>query len=193
MSLWIRTFVFGIALCPHAIAGDIVDYVSASELRDAVHGAIRESIQRNTDPPFYLVKSVEITLRGIEDRSVGGGFKVPIFAANVSAEVLELWSAAGTKTLKFNPRLPVSTQAPPKVPFADDIALLKEEAILAEAAGWSVDSATITYEWSMKVNADAGIDVFFLKIEGGAAAQSTQKITFNLCRTVNRIECVEGG
>ena len=72
----------------HSAADDTDEYVTIAELESAIQLAMKKSIEENNTEPYFLIEKVEVTMVGEKDASVAGGFRIPVFGAEISSKVI---------------------------------------------------------------------------------------------------------
>lgn len=194
--VFIFVWIFSFALA--AIGDDDVpvSYLSVKDIKHAIQVAIFNAVKDNDKSPYFLITNVKVKLQGQKDSNIGGGFKIPIFSAafDFSASVA---TAAG-ETLEFDlvPSQPLATAAPPDLNLSEAIASMKEA---FQDDGSTADPPlpvlapkrfSYSHDWVLKANGDAGINILVIAFEAGAQEQFRQTISFDLCLTLNKLNCV---
>ena len=191
--------IYAVSICSAAAAEDPVDFMSVNDLKYAIQLAIRDSVRDNDREPYYLITNINLELKGTEDTGVGGGFKIPVFGASASLDGTLEHSATHTLELKLVPAESLPTRAPPNIKLSELVSLVKEAFQLPnEATGQGEDLPALTaptfnysYSGSLKQSAEGGVDFVVFDISGAAESATYQTISFQLCRTLNRQNCIE--
>lgn len=164
-------------------------FIALRELKIGVEQAIREAKRVSTDRPYFIIKKVELTLQGERKVAADGGveFSIPVFPINIEL------SAKGSQTtlqkLKLELIPPESTVVGGEklIDLASLIRTLKDT---FKSGDLNASAIEYTYKWTLQLSGDGKIKVVVAKAGGEIADDKSQEITFHLCQTLNRSECI---
>ncbi len=178
------------------------DFMSVGEIRRSIQIAIRDSVRENTQPPFFLITKVELTLRGEVEGGASGGFRIPVFGAEVDLGAsLENFGYAEL-ALSLVPSQSVVTGVVPKLDLASIVSAVKQafsDEIRGDNTEQDEDASLpllttpgfrYTYQWALKEKVDGSINLLVVNFGADIAHEHRQTIVFHLCRTENKLNCV---
>jgi hypothetical protein len=165
-------------------------FIELRALKVALEEAIQQAKLVSPNPPYFIIRKIGLTLQG--ERRVGAdgtvSFRIPVFAAGVDL------GAKGTQVALHRLKLEL---IPPESAVvggekAIDLAPLIRSLKQAFAEG-GLRAATIeyTYRWALQLGAEGKINAVVAKVGASIADESSQEITFHMCETLNRSDCIQ--
>ncbi len=173
-----------------------VDFLSVKDIKHAIQVAIFNAVRENDKNPYFLITNVKVKLQGQKDNNIGGGFKIPIFSAAFDFSANVQTAAGETLEFELTPSEPLATAAPPDLNLSEAIASMKEA---FQDDGSTADPPlpvltpkrfSYSHDWALKAGGNAGINILVVTLEAGAQDELRQSISFDLCLTLNKLNCV---
>ena len=181
-----------VALAPHRGAWAQEDWYSVKDLKDAIVEAISDARKLADQAPYFLVKKVELELKGTISGGVGAGFSIPIFGASIDLGAEAASSAQETLALVLVPAetVVVGGEAP-EINLAAVIADLKQAFRTKKDESPEFIVASVNYEkvWTLQFSVEGRIDFVIASAKVSISKEKQQRIKFTLCETVNLRDC----
>lgn len=184
-----RGLALGLCLTGAAAAqdGKVVEFVNLPDLVRDIERAIAEARLVDNEPPFFIIKEVELRLKGSWTEGAEGGFRIPvwIFSVNVEGDITSI----ETEELAI-------TVVPPDgglvggenlVDLTSLVRTLKETFSATSLRGKSI---SFTRKWILQRSAEADVDAIIMQFGAGISDEKAQSITYHLCQTEDLETCV---
>lgn len=173
----------------------LANSIPIKALVEAIENALADARRYNDQPPYFLVKKIELKLSVVrKDSAEGGvGFEVPVLPVEVSIGGDIVAEAAETVTMSLKPAPQTLVGAAEQISLAE---LMREvKAALPSQAGsgggLSLTQIIYTTRFTLQHSIDGGIDFAFIKAGGEVSQSTSQQIEFALCQTADLLDCVE--
>lgn len=174
----------------HAIAEALPPaYLELKDLKIALERAIREAKRVSTEPPYFLIKKIELELQGDRTAGAEGSLSIPVFGVGVDLGAKGTYSAQHKLKLELVPPENEVVGGAPTIELAPLIRTLKDT-FKASAGGLVPTAIEYTYKWTLQLDGSGKINVVVAKAEVKVSDERSQEITFHLCQTRNRSECI---
>ena len=184
--------ISGLCFSGPAVGQDsaIGGYVGLSDLIKDITRAISEARLVDNKEPYFIIKEVELHLKGSWTVGGEGKFTIPVWIIDVSAEA----AVTSIKTEELALVLIPSDSAPvggdSLIELTGLIRTIKESFAATRSEGITAKSIDFTREWIFQRNADANVETVVMKLGAGISDEKAQSITFRLCQTEDLETCV---
>lgn len=184
--------VFATTLFPLRQAASQEGWFSLEALQTEIVQAISDARKLADQPPYFLVKKVELKLNGTKSSDAGGGFSIPVFAASIDLGVKQATSANDVFELALAPSesIVVGGDAP-KIDLAGLIAEIKR-AFRTEKGKkpmFIIESMKYEKSWTLQFKGDGGIKFVIASADVSISTEKQQMVRFTLCETKNLRDC----
>jgi hypothetical protein len=173
------------------LAQDQQEYLALRDLKIDLEKAIKDATLVSNEPPFFIIEKIELKLQG-ETRTGADGsasFSIPIFKAGIDVGAKGVETQSETLTLDLVPPDKTIAGGVRRVDFTPLMRTLKDT--FKSDTGLQARSVTYTKSWALQLDADAKINVVVAKAGVTIAKDKTQDVTFYLCQTLNRLDCIK--
>ncbi len=172
---------------PHALS------IPLAALVQAVRNALADARRYNEEAPYFLVRSVQLDLTVIQRETVDGGvaFEVPVLPLEVSAGGSLVTEATEALSMTLKPAPQTLVSAAEKINLGELMEAVKTALPAgAGSGGFRVPKLTYTKQFYLQTTGGGGIN-FVVKAGAEVSEASTQRVEFEMCQTVDLLDCVE--
>lgn len=165
-------------------------FLTLADLEIELERAISQAKLISDRPPYFIIQKVALKLAGKNSTAADGsiGFTIPIFdyGANLGIDLTQ--TDGGTLELELITPTREVVGGTTSIDLSSLVTILKDS--FKPGTKFRVKSAKYTLLWTLQ--SDGGGKVNALVAKGGVhlAKENSQEITFYLCETLNRFECV---
>jgi hypothetical protein len=166
------------------------DFLGLGDLTREIVQAISEAKLVSDQPPYFIIKKVNLKLKG-ELRTAADGsveFTVPIFGAGADLSAKGVRTVSSTTELDLVPKemTPVGGTR-----FADFIALIRVlKQTFNSNALLNAGNVTFSESWALQLDANGKVNLVVAKAGAEISSENSEEITFVLCQTLNRSDCI---
>ncbi|UCF91498.1 MAG: hypothetical protein JSW39_25030 [Desulfobacterales bacterium] len=167
-------------------------WYSLQALQAEIDRAISDARELADQPPYFLVKKVELELKGTKSVDPAGGFSIPVFGASIDLGVKTTTSANEVLEIALVPSdSTVVGGDAPKIDLAGLIADLKNAFRREKGKKPLFIIATVKYEksWALQLTGNGGIKLVIASAKLSISDEKRQLVRFTLCETVNLRDC----
>jgi hypothetical protein len=160
------------------------------DLKMTIQEAISDARALSDTEPYFLIKMVELELRGTS--SGEGGFSIPVFGSAVNLGLEGDISSSDKLELALIPTQSIVVGGEKKIDLAGLLSELKSafKRDKENETGFNILSAKYTKIWTLQYNAGGNINFIIAKGDVKISREKQQKIIFTLCETLNHVDCV---
>ena len=180
-----------------ARATEQTDYLPLDDLKYVIQLAIREAMQTNVSEPFFLVERVELELNIRKDVEKGVSLGLPIFSADFDLGTSTLETAVEHIELTLTVSEELPTRGAPRISFTHVLRQIRDtfakDAPRPGSPGLPtlvVEALTYSRQWTIRRGKGGDVHILIVRAGGSIKKEFIQSVTFHLCRTVNRRNCV---
>lgn len=174
--------------CTNALAN--VKSLPLADLRQAISIAISDVRKLTPKPPHFLIKSIELELKGTSSNEVEGGFSIEIFGYGVDLGESVSETAQDKLALTLTPARALVVGGEPRV---DLKSLVKNIRATFKKVKGETDLIVgkVSYErtWTLQFDAKGKVNFVIAHAGAGISNARQQKITFTLCETRDLRTC----
>jgi len=183
----------GVMSAGSSMAQDGAQVLGLRDVKVAVEQAIKEAKRVSAEPPHFIIRKVELKLQGERKVAADGSvsFGIPVFGAGVDV------AAKGSQTTREKLELeliPPESQVVGGKRIIDLGPLIRslKDSFKADQGGGGLMAASVkyTYGWTLQLGAEGKVNVVVAKAGAAISEEKVQEITFHLCQTQNRSECI---
>jgi len=174
--------------CTNALAN--VKSLPLADLRQAISIAISDVRKLTPKPPHFLIKSIELELKGTSSNEVEGGFSIEIFGYGVDLGESVSETAQDKLALTLTPARALVVGGEPRV---DLKSLVKNIRATFKKVKGETDLIVgkVSYErtWTLQFDAKGKVNFVIAHAGAGISNARQQKITCTLCETRDLRTC----
>lgn len=167
-------------------------WYSLQALQDEIVQAISDARKLADHPPYFLIKKVELKLKGTKSSDAGGGFSIPVFGASIALGMKKATSANEVLEIALVPSESIVVGGgAPKIDLAGLIADLKKAFRREKGTKPMFIIGAMNYEksWTLQYKGDGGIKLVIASAEVSISDEKQQVVCFTLCETENLRDC----
>ncbi len=159
---------------------DVGGFVDLARLKHDLQASIAEARLVDPNPPFFIVRQIDLKLQGVRRLEGSGAFSIPIWVFGLDL------GAGGT--LEQSAKLELELIPPDRglvggtnlVDFSPLVRTLKEAFVADRGDGLLAASVKYTRTWALQRAAEGEADAVVIKIGGGISDEKAQSVTFRV-------------
>jgi hypothetical protein len=198
----VRSYSWGIAVLFFvACSGPAFTQTSPAafvELRDfklEIERAIQEAKRVSPEPPFFIIQKIVLQLKGEKKQNIDGSvnFSLPVFRYGVDLGAHGTANTLQELELELVPAESQIVGGAHLIDLTELTRTLKETFRADSNTKGALAAAAIKYtnSWTLQLGADGKINVVVAKAGVSISEDKTQRVTFHLCQTLNRSDCIK--